>query len=144
MKKLPILAAVVVSLALAATAVAATKTIPQTGQMRGDKGSKVKLKVKTKSGTPTAVKGFKALDVLTQCNGKTVRYDYFSASDFTVTGGKYDIKLTDDGAGLKIFIKGKVKSGGNKVTGSFRTNRFKDSGGRACKVAKQKFVTNAN
>lgn len=144
MKKLSIIAVAVVSLALAATAVAASKTIPQTGQMRGDKGSTVKLKVKTKGGSPTTIKNFRALDVLTQCNGKTVRYDYFSASDFTVTDGKYDIKLTDSGAGLKIFVKGSVKSGGAKVTGSFKTNKFKDSNGRKCKVAKQKFATNAN
>lgn len=141
MKKLSILAVAVVSLALAATALA--KTVPQTGQMRGDKGSTVKLKVKTSGGDPTAIKGFKALDVLTQCNGKTVRLKYYSATPFTVMGGKFDVKLTDASIGLKIWVKGKVKSGGLKVTGNFKTNRFEDSNGRACKVAKQKFVTNA-
>ena len=135
------------SLVLAGSAVAGSKTYRQTGQIVGDNGSKVKLRVKVKNGDPQSIKGFKAKDVITRCdtkNGRKVkRYDYLSLDPITVqSDNEFNIVLTDSSIGLKITLAGKVKKHGKNVVGKIKTNRFED-GGKVCKAPKQKFKTAA-
>ena len=137
--------ALAASLVLAGSAVAGSKTYRQTGQIVGDNGSSVKLRVKVKTGDPQAIKGFKAKNVITRCdtkNGRKVkRFDYLSLDPITVqSDNEFDIVLKDSSIGLKITLDGEVKKHGKKVVGEIKTNRFED-GSKVCKVPEQEFKT---
>ncbi|GIK77138.1 MAG: hypothetical protein BroJett022_08280 [Actinomycetes bacterium] len=128
------------SLLLAGSALAGSKTYKQAGQIVGDKGSEVKLRVKVKGGEPTQVKGFKAKDVITRCNDTIKRYDYESLSPIPLHDGEFKITLSDSSIGLEIKLKGHTKRHGKAVNGKISTNEF-EVNGKTCKVSKQKFKT---
>jgi hypothetical protein len=132
---------VVASLALTGTALAGSKTIQQTGQIVGDSGSQVKLRVKVKNGDATQLSGFKAKQVITRCDGVNKRYDYLALSPIPLNSvDQFDAVLTDNSIGLKIKLQGEVKNNGKAVAGTIKTNKFQVKQ-ETCKVSKQKFKT---
>ncbi len=131
---------IVASLAFAGTALAGSKTIRQTGQIVGDSGSQVKLRVKVSKGSPKKISGFKATDVITRCDGVSKRYSYQALSPIPVNGSQFNVVLTDKSIGLKIKLQGSVKNGGRAVAGTIKTNKFEVKKA-TCKVTKQKFKT---
>jgi hypothetical protein len=128
------------ALLLPGGALAASKTYRQSGHVVGDKGSKIKLRVKVKSGEPQQIKGFKAKNVITRCDDAIKRIDYQSLSAIPLHDGAFNITLTDSSINLKIKLKGNVKRHGKAVKGKISTNRFK-AGKDTCKAPKQKFKT---
>ena len=128
------------ALAFAGSAFAGSKTIQQTGQIVGDNGSQVKLRVKVSDGDATKISGFKAKNVITRCDGVNKRYSYQALSPIPVTGSEFDAVLTDQSIGLKIKLQGEVTDNGKAVAGTLKTNKFKVKKA-TCKVAKQKFKT---
>jgi hypothetical protein len=137
--------AIVASLAFAASAPAASKTIRQTGQIVGDNATSVKLRVKVESGEAQKISGFKAKKVLTRCDKPSgrvnKRFEYSALDPIPVSGNRFDGVLTDDSIGLRISIKGKVKDKGKAVVGTIKTNRFDLKKNVTCKAPKQKFKT---
>lgn len=138
MKKSAVLAVAIASLAFAATALAGSKTIPQTGQIVGDKATSVKLRIKVKNGEAVKVSGFKANNVFTRCDGDVVRFKYNALDPLPVVNNKFKIKLVGGDAVLKV--QGKVKSHGKATKGSLKTNKFTNNGA-TCKTPKQRFKT---
>jgi hypothetical protein len=138
MRKFAVLAVAAAALAFAASALAGSKTIAQSGGIVGDKAATVKLRVKVKKGVATKVSGFRANGVFTRCDGEIVRFKYNALDPFTVVNDKFNIKLVSGDAALKV--KGKVKNNGNATKGSLSTNHF-SAGGKTCKTPKQRFKT---
>lgn len=128
------------ALLLAGSALAGSKTYKQSGQIVGDKGSKIKLRVKVKNGEPKEIKGFKAKNVITRCDDTIKRYDYESLSPIPLHDGEFKITLTDTAIDLKIMLKGHTKRHGKAVNGKISTNKF-EVNDETCKVSKQKFKT---
>ncbi len=139
MKKVVVLAIAVASLAFAATALAGSKTIAQSGQMVGDKATSVKLRIKVKDGEPIKVSGFEAKDVFTRCKGDVVRFTYTALDPLPVINDKFKIKLVGSG-GAVMKVAGKVKDNGRSTSGSLKTNNFNNDG-VTCKTPKQRFKT---
>ncbi len=139
MKKFAVLAAAVASLAFAATALAGSKTIAQTGQITGDKATSVKLRIKVKNGEAIKVSGFEAKEVFTRCDGEVVRFTYTALDPLPVIDDEFKIKLVG-GGGAVMKVQGKVKNHGKATTGSLKTNNF-DNNGATCKTPKQRFKT---
>jgi hypothetical protein len=131
---------VAAALLIAGSAMAGSKTYKQSGQIVGDKGSKVKLRVKVKDGEAKQIKGFKAKDVITRCDDTIKRYDYQSLSPIPLHDGEFKITLTDTSIDLKIKLKGHTKRHGKAVNGKISTNKF-EVNDETCKVSKQKFKT---
>jgi hypothetical protein len=141
LRKLAVLGVVIASLAFAASALAGSKTIAQTGGVIGDKAASVKLRIKVKNGVATKVSGFQASNVFTRCDGEVVRFKYNALDPLPVVDNEFKIKLVG-GGGAVMRIQGKVKNGGRATKGSLRTNTF-SSAGHTCRSPKQRFKTSS-
>jgi len=139
MRKVALVTVAVIAMVFAASALAGSKTIRQSGQVVGDKAATVQLRVKVKNGVATKVAGFKAKNVFTRCDGKVIRFKYRALDPIPVANNKFKIKLTGGDAVMKV--QGKVTSHGKATKGSPTTNRFTGYHGATCKPPKQRFKT---
>lgn len=139
MKRL-VAVAVVLTVA-AAPALAEAKRIKQRGEIVGDPGTKVTLKLNKRDGEIRKVSHFKAVGVLTHCDAGDRRF-VFTALDSTKVTSKGNFKerlKNPDGSVLRI--KGTVKNHGRRVVGFISTSEFDGGAAGTCQTPKQKFKT---
>jgi hypothetical protein len=138
-KKALLMAVALIALAVPATAQAAK--IRHTGEVLNSPYSdnKVTLRVTKKAGEIKKISGFKASGVRVRCANGTRALSFWIDGFIRVNAeNSFKVRLPNkDRPKEKLRITGRVKKGGKKVVGNFKTNSF----GRNCDVPKQRFVT---
>ncbi len=127
---------------LVAPSAALGKTIRQEGFVKSDKAATVSLRVKVSGGEPRRIVGFRAENVMGNCDGGAeIRVGLLRAlvPIKVRRSSEFKVRLAND-KGEIIRISGKVKKRGRAVTGNLKTSDFSDAG-EVCRVPKQKFST---
>lgn len=140
MKKLILLLALLLAGGLAAPAVA--KKVQHSGQIVGDRESRITMRVTFEEGEVGRVGGFRASGIDVACPDGPRQFAFRITGSIRVSrNGSFRTKIPNRRApDDKLRLTGKVVDGGKRVVGNVKAPEF-SVGGSRCEVPKQRFVT---
>jgi len=130
----------VLALAVASTALAASRALPQDGVVFEDEKASVSLVVVKRDGAVKTVKNIQFDDLRTRCEAGGRRIDLTLSGKAEPDADGEFTKLYRDGRS-KVFVEGKVKREGRRVVGDITGSFVRTSAGK-CRVPDVSFRTN--
>jgi hypothetical protein len=105
--------------------------------------NRVTLRVTKRGGKIKKISGFRAAGVRVRCSNGSAPLSFRITGFLRVNDRNYfKARLPNqERPSEKLRITGRVRKGGKKVVGNFKTSSFSVEGGKDCDVPKQRFVT---
>jgi len=129
-----------IALTVASTALAASRALPQEGQVFGDRKAAVSLVVVKRDGAVKTVKNVQFDNLRARCASGRSRIDITLTGKATPEADGEFSKLYRDGRS-KVFLDGKVTRQGRRVVGEITGSFVRTNAGK-CRVPDVSFRTN--